>query len=115
MSAPCASDPPSTFWAHMTYPRILVTVDRAMVSECASPSDIVFSLSKIRIPTELQTPARKSCLLKEVAEAEEKDVFFVREASGKDRLGARSCASGLSLVLTRPDSLPRGNEGMPIS
>lgn len=86
-----------------------------MVSECASPSDIIFSLSKIGTPTELQTPARKSCLLKEVAEAEERDIFFVREVSGKDRFGARCCTSGVSLVLSGPDCLPRGNEGMPIS
>lgn len=58
-----------------------------MVSENASNSDIILYFSKRVTPTELPTLARKNCLLKEVP-AEEKNVFFVREDSGKDGFGA---------------------------
>lgn len=71
-------------------PGRLVASDCAVVSECAFKADLISPLKKDSDTTELETLSRKSCLLKKVPEAEAKDIFFVRENSGKDRFGARS-------------------------
>lgn len=72
-------DLPRIFWAHLKCPSIPVSLDCGMISEGASHSDIILYLHKIVTATELKTIARNSCLLNEVAEAEEKDIFFVWE------------------------------------